>query len=462
MCNLVFFSRLPSETKEILTMNPKLTKYQEKQLCSFLGKVKLRLLYKASVHTFSGTVFHQICDNQGPTISVGYNSSGFVFGGYTSKDHDVAKNGQFIHDDNAFLFSLKLKNSVKYPVINFPNAVKIHHNCGPFFGDDFVLMYDNTAIAVSKPGSHYNFNAAEMHGNNLNLSECEVYKVEEFITLEKPWRTILWETERRAELMESIKLYKPTISSVGQARVLLIGPVGSGKSSLFNSINSIFRGHVTSQAISGSSGTSVTIQFRSYSVKDGRNGKPLSVVFCDTMGLEEGRDAGLHEDDLSSILKGHVPERYKFNPLAPLQADAQGSQQTVELQDRIHCVAYVMDTCKVSVMSTKLLEKLAAIRKSVTLLGVPQLVVLTKVDEACPWVADDLRNVYESQYIKTKAQEVSCQLGVPMSCIVPVKNYSEEVELEMNCDILLLSAVIQMLRFADNYFDDVSDQGKQD
>lgn len=55
-------------------------------------------------------------------------------------------------------------------------------------------------------------------------------------------------------------------------------------------------------------------------------------------------------------------------------------------------------------------------------------------------------------------QEVGSRLGVPLSCIIPVKNYSEELELDMNCDILLLSAVIQMFRFVDNYFDELSDR----
>uniref|UniRef100_A0A8C7M0L2 TLDc domain-containing protein n=1 Tax=Oncorhynchus mykiss TaxID=8022 RepID=A0A8C7M0L2_ONCMY len=475
-------------------MNPKLTQEQEKQLCSLLGNIKLSLLFKASIHGYTGAAFHQKCDHQGPTVSVGYNSTGFVFGGYTSKDYDVAKQGQYIQDDKAFLFSLTGRNPVRYPVTNAQYAVKMHNTTGPYFGEDLLLMNANTATVISIPGNYYIFNAAEMHGNNLNLTECEVYKVEEGGNIiEKPWRTILWKAERRKELMESVKLYRPMISSVGQARVLLIGPVGAGKSSFFNSVNSIFRGHVTSQAISGNSGTSLTTQFRTYSVKAGRDGKPLPIILCDTMGMEEATGAGLDVDDIGSILKGHVPDRYRvrgtiyihtyihaytlillsvtqtphlslsqFNPSVPLQADAHGFQQSVNLHERIHCVVYVMDTCKVSIMSTKLEEKLAAIRRRVNLLGIPQLVLLTKVDEACPCVADNLRNVYNSQYIKTKAQEVSGRLGVPMSCIVPVKNYSEELELDMSCDILLLSALIQMLRFADNYFDEVNDQEKHD
>lgn len=71
---------------------------------------------------------------------------------------------------------------------------------------------------------------------------------------------------------------------------------------------------------------------------------------------------------------------------------------------------------------------------------------------------EDVKNVYKSGYIKDVVQEVGSRLGVPLSCVVPVKNYSEELELDMNCDILLLSAVIQMFRFVDDYFDELSDR----
>ncbi len=52
-------------------------------------------------------------------------------------------------------------------------------------------------------------------------------------------------------------------------------------------------------------------------------------------------------------------------------------------------------------------------------------------------------------------QEVSSQLGVSLSAMVPVKNYSQELEIDSQSDILLLNAVVQMLRAAECFFDDL-------
>uniref|UniRef100_A0A672G6Q7 Interferon-induced protein 44-like n=1 Tax=Salarias fasciatus TaxID=181472 RepID=A0A672G6Q7_SALFA len=436
-------------------MNPLLTRRQQRTICSDIGNVKLKLLYKASIHGFTGAVFHQRCDNLSPTLSVGYNSSGHVFGGYTAQSFN--QSGQYMHDNTAFLFSFNGK-FCKYPVVTPANAVKMVSNSGPYFGEALVLIYGNKPVVYSAPGNYYNFNAEEMHGNNLNLTECEVYQVEKSAELEKPWRTIVWESEKRKELIERIQAYKPLISSVSQVRVLLVGPVGAGKSSFFNSINSVFKGHITSQAISGCAATSLTTQFRSYSVKAHRDGKPLPIILCDTMGLEDAKGAGLDIDDIMSIVKGHLPNFYQFNPTTPMSSEASNYRKSPELKDKIHCVVYVIDASKISIMSTNLEEKLDVIRRKVNLLGIPQLILLTQVDEACPLVKEDVRNIYKSGYIKDLIQDISSRLGVPMSCIVPVKNYSEELELDVNCDILLLSAVIQMLRFADDYFDEVGDR----
>lgn len=53
----------------------------------------------------------------------------------------------------------------------------------------------------------------------------------------------------RESLLSAIRTYKPYRDLVHQIRILLLGPIGAGKSSFFNSIKSAFRGHVTHQAL---------------------------------------------------------------------------------------------------------------------------------------------------------------------------------------------------------------------
>lgn len=141
-----------------------------------MGNVTLELLYKASVHGFTGAAFHARCDNHCLTVSVGYNASGYVFGGYTQRP--FSQSGRYERDDQAYVFTIKGENLIKYAVINPDYAVKMMGNCGPYFGEALVLMNGNNTV-YSNPGGHYNFNAAEMHGNDLTLTDCEVYKVKE-------------------------------------------------------------------------------------------------------------------------------------------------------------------------------------------------------------------------------------------------------------------------------------------
>ncbi len=47
-------------------------------------KVKLDLLYKASIDNFTASSFHSKCDNKGPTITFVTSTNSGRFGGYTS------------------------------------------------------------------------------------------------------------------------------------------------------------------------------------------------------------------------------------------------------------------------------------------------------------------------------------------------------------------------------------------
>ncbi|KAM4598276.1 interferon-induced protein 44-like [Polymixia lowei] len=102
------------------------------------------------------------------------------------------------------------------------------------------------------------------------------------------------------------------------------------------------------------------------------------------------------------------------------------------------------------------MKKIRDIRLAASDLEIPQLAILTKIDEVCPLVKEDLKNVYMSKCLKKKMKEFSVKLGIPMNCIFPVKNYHEESDLNDAIDILILKALRQMLDFGSDFTDNLT------
>lgn len=111
------------------------------------------------------------------------------------------------------------------------------------------------------------------------------------------------------------------------------------------------------------------------------------------------------------------------------------------------------------------------------LVGIPQVIVMTKVDEACPLVNKDLRKLYTSKKIEDLVNDsdglcilptagvvnnfktrffhtpfeciqvnfCSAQVGVPKTSIFPVKNYHDEINTNPDVDVLILKALDQIV-----------------
>lgn len=83
------------------------------------------------------------------------------------------------------------------------------------------------------------------------------------------------------------------------------------------------------------------------------------------------------------------------------------------------------------------------------------MILMTKIDEVDRMVSKDLKNVYLSIEVRDAMEELSRRTGVPMSYITPIKNYEKETELEPAVDISTLTSLRQMLRLADDCFEDI-------
>lgn len=262
-------------------------------------------------------------------------------------------------------------------------------------------------------------------------------------------------TQHRNRLLADVRAYSPYADLVSEIRILLLGPVGSGKSSFFNSVKSIFQGHLTRQAIVGSDVTSITEQYRIYSIKDGKNGQSLPFMLCDSMGLDEEEGVGLCVDDIPHILKGCVPDRYEFSPQKPITPKHPTFITSPSLKDRIHCVAYVFDINSMDNLSPKMMAKLKQIQKEVINCGVAQVALLTKVNNCNEVLQDNFLKMNKTMISQSQIQNVNKILGIPLSRILVIENYASGREMDPLKDILILSALKQMFRAVDDFLEDL-------
>uniref|UniRef100_A0A3Q3AX38 G domain-containing protein n=2 Tax=Kryptolebias marmoratus TaxID=37003 RepID=A0A3Q3AX38_KRYMA len=245
---------------------------------------------------------------------------------------------------------------------------------------------------------------------------------------------------------------------IGYLRVLLYGPVGAGKSSFIDSVSNVIRGRMTIPALASSttSDKSFTKKYETHKFSKGRGSSKTfyPLVFNDIMGLEDGTNCGVHADDIKLALKGHIVEGHKFNPVSPVSEGDPGYNSDPSGDDKVHVLVCVISANSAQIKPS-VLQKMSSIREIASELGIPQMAILTNIDGACAETETDLRKVYRSKHLRKKMKDFSAAVGIPMNCVFPVKNYSEEIDLKNDVDILILSALRKMIDFGDDFIENM-------
>ncbi|XP_063046647.1 interferon-induced protein 44-like [Engraulis encrasicolus] len=279
--------------------------------------------------------------------------------------------------------------------------------------------------------------------------------------LPENWRPIDFDASKKTKLLEKVTNFEITHPEVRQLHILVHGPVGVGKSSFISSIASVFKGRMVQASLADSTGgTSFTKKF--HTIKFRNNGKKiLPFVISDIMGLEDDEATGACTDDLVMALEGHLKSGYCFDPVGSVQKEDHFYNSCPTLNDKVHCLVSLLPGDKIGLMQNaqvqSVIRKMREIREKASELGIPQVIVMTMVDKACPQVNKDMKMIYRSKKIKEKMLECESKLGVPMNYIYPVKNYHEEIELRNDLDILLLSALKGILNFANDHVEQIDD-----
>ncbi|XP_053388782.1 interferon-induced protein 44-like isoform X2 [Mercenaria mercenaria] len=288
---------------------------------------------------------------------------------------------------------------------------------------------------------------------------------------ETPWRkTCNWNNvfETLAELKDELENFEPLGDLLTgevqfpQVNILLFGGVGAGKSSVFNTINSVFRGKIFNVARSGCTEHSLTTKFTRYPVMSGSSTLPMPLKFriCDIRGLEQ--EHLMTKENMRYVLEGSIADRFPFDPSGNISADMPGFKKHPELDEKIHCVALVQDASIVDAMQdlspevTKNIKEMQTVMNS---LDIPQVVILSKIDSICEATKQDAANAFRSPKVEKCVAKVSEVLGLPRNMVFPMKNYETEYQLDPSIDVMALLTLKGILNNCDahlfNHYDEV-------
>uniref|UniRef100_A0A4W6DX47 G domain-containing protein n=1 Tax=Lates calcarifer TaxID=8187 RepID=A0A4W6DX47_LATCA len=271
------------------------------------------------------------------------------------------------------------------------------------------------------------FNSLSDYADSLKLITFVVFLFQPFCCI---WGTFLWEDNFKAA---------QTISKLPFVILILLhGLAGAGKSSFVNSVDSVLQGRMAGR-------------YRTYKIQKGGPGRFYPFVFTDIMGLESGSNRGVDVQDIRLAMKGHIKDGYKFNPASPISKDDRYYKKFPSLNDKVHVLVCVISAGTLSLMDEQSVTKMREVRLAARDMGIPQLAILTKIDEAGPEVKRDIKNVYKSKHLKELMGKLSALLGIPLNCIFPVKNYHSEIYIDDNIDSLILCALRQMIDFGEDF-----------
>ncbi|XP_016378138.1 interferon-induced protein 44-like [Sinocyclocheilus rhinocerous] len=227
---------------------------------------------------------------------------------------------------------------------------------------------------------------------------------------DEPWRSLDWNfflnylsSKDRQNILSTIINFKPGNKEIKTLRILLYGPQGAGKSSFCNSVNNTLQGRITTRALAQSTDTggSFTLKCNTYKMRKDKAGSFYPFTFTGIAGMQNESNS-IKTDDINRLLNGHIIDGYTFNPVSSITEGDQKYKRNPILKDKIHCLVAVLPANTVSVMHEDVFGQMGAVRDKARDLDIPQAIIMTKVDEVCPLVKDNLEKIYKSKIIKQK------------------------------------------------------------
>ncbi|KAK3084893.1 hypothetical protein FSP39_020937 [Pinctada imbricata] len=220
-----------------------------------------------------------------------------------------------------------------------------------------------------------------------------------------------------------IQNYRP-VAGKEHVNILLLGPIGTGKSSFFNTLDTSLSSSdaVKRRAGAGSETHSYTTVFHVYRLE---SEETLKFRICDCRGIESARS--IPTEDVLAILDGHMKSGYESDDDAILAVDGfMTSQDKGFFKSGIEALKHPWKKY------------------------IGQLVLLSKTDQCVKVLESQIHKTFLSTDVKKSVESFAHSFGLPVSSVLPMKNYCTEVLKQTEVDILALFNLKQILGVAND------------
>lgn len=243
-------------------------------------------------------------------------------------------------------------------------------------------------------------------------------------------------------------------------KILLVGPVASGKSSFIDSVNSAIQNKIVVHASIGSATVtaenplSTTEKFKLNSIDyppDNTAAIRRSGVYVgDIPGFQE--QDGIKDDHIKFIMDGNVPDGYKIiNGIQDTQRDLQRDPSP---DDKIHCVCFVFDCVSIlkglsETMRTTIQHMLRLVYEK----DYPHIVLLTKCDIVSHSWSTGRQRIFEDKNVRLCKEKIQEEFRFRQQLIFPIVNYEDQNVVDKQTDRLILAALSKILYLGKRYMD---------
>lgn len=271
------------------------------------------------------------------------------------------------------------------------------------------------------------------------------------VPMKEQWRygdENVFTSEKKDQLLNDID--DIIIPEQSQAlNLCVIGYKASGKSSLINTLKTVVRnsGQVcTVVPAYGPNHDCTSKKLNGVTLKTLSSGKKICVY--DTCGIKrepirnDGDKNAALIDDLKKTIAGHVMHNYEFQEISIHEESAFYRRPT--LSDRMHCVIFVINA--ENVQEPPDYQTLLIVQHHLANENVPLRLVLTKVDKLHPGASDKLSGIFHNRLIYDKVRKVKEIFSLQDCHILPIANYVNSDQPNLNQDVLALLALDNILQ----------------